>query len=385
MQNRKRVCLVGINNSNFGDPIILKTTEWLLHKSGCQAEFVPLDLKWAETNRSLLNVINCKWTAVFNSEKWNGIRNKWLYKDQYSYFLRELKGCDVVVVVGGGIIKYKYELILGISFAALCQAANKLNVAVVVNAVGVEGYDKRNDLCQKIKSSLELPCVKRVTTRDDVATLTNCYLINTPEKNGGLVADPAVWAAEAYGVKQKEDANLIGLNIGRGNLFRDNGINFSSAKLLELYTDIFFELRKRNYMVCLYTNGGDFDYAMAVNVKRKVEELSKEEVSIYHPQSPIKLVQLISSFKTVVCTRLHSSIISYSLRIPFVGLVWNDKQVLFGNNIGHPELFIRHGDFESKKIVDTLEMSMNLNLNFTEYRQTILDEISLIKRNIINA
>lgn len=67
------------------------------------------------------------------------------------------------------------------------------------------------------------------------------------------------------------------------------------------------------------------------------------------PKSVDELVNIISSFDAAVVTRLHSSIIAYSFDIPTIGLVWNNKQLMFGKAIKHSERFIEES-FDEKSL-----------------------------------
>ena len=49
---------------------------------------------------------------------------------------------------------------------------------------------------------------------------------------------------------------------------------------------------------------------------------------------------------------------SVSYSVPSVGLVWNDKQRMFGRIIGHPERFIEPEDFNAETVIDAVEAAM---------------------------
>src|SRR5690606_25962164 len=60
---------------------------------------------------------------------------------------------------------------------------------------------------------------------------------------------------------------------------------------------------------------------------------------------------IISKFSVVIAARLHANIIAYSLDIPSIGLVWNDKLTFFGNKIGVPERFIPTEHLSAENII----------------------------------
>jgi polysaccharide pyruvyl transferase WcaK-like protein len=55
---------------------------------------------------------------------------------------------------------------------------------------------------------------------------------------------------------------------------------------------------------------------------------------------------------------MHACIIAYSLDIPAVGLVWNEKLTFWGKSIGLSQNFISLENNNSSNIVDCLEKSM---------------------------
>ena len=64
---------------------------------------------------------------------------------------------------------------------------------------------------------------------------------------------------------------------------------------------------------------------------------------------------MICSFDALITGRLHASILAYSYGVPSVGLVWNDKQKMFGKATGHPERFVTYENFEAGHIIDLIE------------------------------
>ena len=50
----------------------------------------------------------------------------------------------------------------------------------------------------------------------------------------------------------------------------------------------------------------------------------------------------ISGFSSVIAVRMHANIIAFSLGIPSVAFVWNDKLRFFGQSIGYPDRFIEY-------------------------------------------
>lgn len=70
------------------------------------------------------------------------------------------------------------------------------------------------------------------------------------------------------------------------------------------------------------------------------------------------LVEKIGSYDAIVACRLHPSIIAYSLQVPTVGIVWNNKVTSFYENIGYPERVVTVDKISAKLIADRLELAM---------------------------
>lgn len=75
-------------------------------------------------------------------------------------FAQLLKGQDKAIIAGGGIIHYKFhDYYAGIcAFILACQ---RLNVPCIINAVGVEGYNRKSSKCRMFAKFLSLPIVKK--------------------------------------------------------------------------------------------------------------------------------------------------------------------------------------------------------------------------------
>lgn len=95
------------------------------------------------------------------------------------YYRKEIADCQLVVVVGGGLIKYTTQY-FGTGLRGLLKAAKKNHVKVIFNAVGVEGYDSANSRCKELKYILRHSAFQSVTTRDDIETLRRDYFDGHP-------------------------------------------------------------------------------------------------------------------------------------------------------------------------------------------------------------
>ena len=91
------------------------------------------------------------------------------------------KDLDVLIFVGGGLIKFKQQNFHYI-ITDIIKVAQDLKIPVVFNSVGVEGYDLQDVNCQMLKHAINSKCVKAISTRDDFDLLKNSYIENNKIK-----------------------------------------------------------------------------------------------------------------------------------------------------------------------------------------------------------
>src|SRR3954447_13160765 len=177
----KRVILAGLlNDKNLRDIVIADCAKFLYNevtRNASDIEYVSLDLtgyyKYISKKPFLIRKLYGAWNRsanLFTAKKMNG-----RVKLNSRYYQRQIKGTSLIVIVGGGMIKYKYQH-FWVYLSGLIDAAERLGVPIVLNALGVEGYDKNDPRCQILKQALNNPAVKVITTRDDIDTLRNLYL-----------------------------------------------------------------------------------------------------------------------------------------------------------------------------------------------------------------
>lgn len=290
-----------------------------------------------------------------------------------------------IVFAGGGIIKYKAQSFY-ISIDVITGIAEQYGIPVMFNAVGVEGYDENDRYCRLLRNALNRTCVKKITCRDDVELLNNKYL-DTPI--AVKVADPACTISKIYpAAKRKTDSGhkVIGLGSVRYGLFTDHGIALDKQKMKELWKGIFTELNRRGYVCKIFCNGTRPDYQAGEEIVRELG-VDKKTCLVERPKSDKDLTDIINSFDALICGRLHASIISYSYGIPFIGLVWNDKQMMFGESIGEPYRFVSLKEFNAGTIVDRVEQVMQNNgkwmIDREAYFSTTLSEMTDYFRSFV--
>ena len=75
---------------------------------------------------------------------------------------------------------------------------------------------------------------------------------------------------------------------------------------------------------------------------------------IRQPFNARELVSQIRRMSGMIACRMHSNIIAYSLGIPSIGLVWNEKMTFWGTKCGYPERYIPYTKLEARTVVEAL-------------------------------
>lgn len=399
----KKIALVGLKyDTNLGDPIIYESTKFLVEKALKEKgineyEIIPLDMTGRIGFNSYANYptnkivsygkkilgntlkISLKLTKKIKRFNHNLQIKKWYLSNEYNrnlyFYNKQLKNVDMIIFVGGGIIKYKYQS-FNFYIESIIKIAEKNNIPVIFNSVGVEGYDENDSRCALLKKALNKNCVKLITTRDDLKTLEMSYLENKKIITA-QVSDPATWIGDAFNVKKDDNSGVFGLGVIRDKIFRDNDIDISEEQLLSLWRDIIDTLDKRNEKWVIFTNGLSYDYEFGIKLMKYLgRENEIEDKVLDIPKTPEELVKNISKFKGIIASRLHACIIAYSLEIPAVALVWNNKLSMFGKSINASERFITNENFNARHIVDTLEEAVRSGYDLEEklrYKNTSIE------------
>lgn len=264
---------------------------------------------------------------------------------------------DIIIFGGAPMFNYLYQDLYERT-AVILEIAEEYHKPVVFSAIGVEGYDEENIKCQRLKAALNLDCVKQITTRDDFTSL--CRYKENEQVVLGKVSDPAVFSSDIfrkYKIPDKRRAKKkIGIFILRLNAFSDNQIDFTREDSITLWTKLVRELEARGYDYELLTSGHFSDEAVLDCLIRDYG--ISESKCVFNMNAPEKLVQKISSYDAVVSCRLHPSIISFSLDVPSVGIVWNTKVRGFYDSVGYGKRVIDVNHTSPKDIADNLEQAM---------------------------
>lgn len=363
INSKRNILLVGlIYDLNLGDLAIyescLKITKDCLNSlAASNVEIKALDLYARETSEN-----NCKQKPKIVIKLRNIImpsKTKTTEELEMGICVKLQDLCSKIIdentigilFVGGGLIKFSSQIIAKPMVTILNYAQDR-HIPVMLSAVGIEGYDNSVS-CQELKKALNYHCVKMITTRDNIELLQKCYVENR-DIISKKVADPACSIKQLYPLSHK-GYKSIGLGVVRGSLFSDYGVDFNENQALDLWSELYCEVIKRGYNCQLFSNGLPADQAFAEKVVKQLNKHGIKANVLPRPKNIRQLVDIISLFDGIVVARLHASILAYAYDIPFIGLVWNEKQWMFGQSIGGKDRFLRCQDFSASYILDKLE------------------------------
>lgn len=336
------IVLVGYINRNLGDPAIAECARYILEES--------------------LN------TA--------GIEKYYIHL--YNMYIRDMaviEKADVIVFAGGGLVKYKRELFYEF-IPEIIEVAQKNDIPVYFNCVGVEGYSETDPRCQALKKAINSACIKGITIRDDYDLFVEHYLRR--DMDCRKVLDPVSIAAEVYHVNDKrERKKVIGLQIARPELYEDYGVEgFSREQQLEFWKQLIDKIESETeYKWQIFSNGLLQDYMFHRELLAYMGKEECEEYLVPRPAEVRELVTTISEYSGIVATRLHGNIIAYAVNVPSIGLVWNDKMVRWGESIGYKERFLDVTMFDAAIVFDKMIQAMEEGIiNISKKEKIYIEE-----------
>ena len=241
------------------------------------------------------------------------------------------KDADLVLISGAGTLKYDVRLNFGPFYKVISEYAQKNNVPCVINAIGVESrYNNDDYRCTQFSKTLSNSIFKIISTRDDLVELKK--YVDNPKTEIFKVADPGILASYIYNISKDNLSDTVGVGIIDYERFTEFHRGISRKDYIRTIIGIINNLNKSNQEWKLFTNGDVGDTMCAYEIAERLKVTPDKYVVI--PRNPKNLVEIISSFKGLITSRLHSTIIAYSLNIPFVAISWNNKLSYFAENIG---------------------------------------------------
>lgn len=283
------------------------------------------------------------------------------------YFEKKFKNVDVIIIDGAGLLEYSaneyQEPLLLIS-----QYGEENNIPVIYNAIGRSGeFDPKDYRCQVLMKALRSNAVKYVSARDSLESVQACVGSLHEVK---LMADAAFQCAEAYRVYQEKDAKKIGIGLIRGDSLQRYGIDFSEEDWVKLFVDVGKELKRRGYTFFYFTNGMPADYEVGKKVLKEAQLDSSYLED--RPTNAKDLMQTLAQCQGIITCRMHSSIATFSMKIPSVVFSWNKKVDRYMDILGFPDRAISVENFNANFAVDCLENAIKQGISASNQQRMAL-------------
>lgn len=377
-----RILLIGERySSNLGDGIICEVVESLLQTYYSHSHITVADISGRsdyEHNFGIKNKRNVKETTKKIIKKilfkLNIDINNILKLKRKKYIKKICRqDYDIAIFAGGHLLKDTF--IPAIEDFTYYLALNK--TPIIFNACGAAKI-KDYELERTLKRILNKDNVVSISIRDDVERVNSLYL-----KESNMKAlpthDPGIWAKDIYKINKK-DSETIGLGIMLVPHIEKN-------KIIKFWKEIITALEKESISWRMFCNGSEDDYELAKYILRDMSysEYEIEDLLDIRPKRPKELVKIISEFNSIISFRLHSHIIAYSLDIPSIAIVWDDKVEFFFEKIGYTDRCKKIED-NSTEIVNTLinaqQKPYESNLRVKQKKQSLDILVKSIEGNI---
>lgn len=383
-----KIGLIGLPyDDNLGDLVMMESLEKIIkQKLKIDAEFVRVDLlaRNLKSEVSYSNYIIKKIVGFFEkfinekiAQTLNIRRFNYFEKNEIKrHFKNQLKGCDVAIIVGGGIINFRTNRFVN-HFSSIINCLEQLNIPCILNSLGVEqGYDLSFPNCRVYKKALNSEQVQAISTRDNLNTLRE-YVRN--EEKTTLVSDSACFICGLDNIKEKK-ACSIGIGIIRPEIFDSYKMRDLKKSYLSLINNLIEILKQENYQFQLFTNGNEQDFAFGQSL------LEKHGLSINFlaekPENSEELEINISSYEKIICSRLHAAIIAYSANVPVMGIDWNGKLKSFGEQIYTNNLFYFPNEITAEKVINILNSINDYKWTQKNKEKYLEKEFNFLKSNL---
>lgn len=385
----KKVAVIGLYAiKNAGDNILCEATQYLIKQKNPEVQIVEVDVNPRIKSYKGLELIPFWISKVLIRVSGSIFKyeNSSRFRYYYEYFMwwlkinhkfkTQLKDVDAIVFAGGGFLKFRTQ---GLNYYVeqIMRIARKNNIPVMMNGVGIEGYSETDIRCQRLKKAINQDCFKVITTRDDIDTLKNNYIVN-PNIKIAHVGDPALWVPECYNMKRNENpSNVVGINVIRGRVYQAYGNTLSEFELLNFYKKLVQGVEERGWDWVLFSNGMAADQKFGAMLLRALGCSDRRKI-LPTANNSVEFLEQIRSFKLVFGARLHACITSYALDVPVVGLIWSEKLRIFADVIGKKDSFFEENELNIDNILDAMEREMNSN-----YDKTIRDDLRTRTKNYL--
>lgn len=266
----------------------------------------------------------------------------------------KIVSADVIVIPGGAMFGINYLGVAGY-IEHILSLAEQNDIAVIFSSIGFNHMDESDESDERLSDILAHPCIKAVSVRDSL----DIFRRYAGDRADSIcpVCDPAFWTASVYHrdiaditeQKRLRQAPVVGINVVRGGLFKDNCVDWTLTKEEAYLYALSQLLDSKGIAYRFFTNGQTWD---GNTMKHFADKYGIPADKFIYPETAREVVQAIAGFDAVIAIRMHAAIISYALSVPSVNFVWNPKLPYFYETIGYPERAVPPQEWSAEKAAD---------------------------------
>ncbi|MDO4619591.1 MAG: polysaccharide pyruvyl transferase family protein [Lachnospiraceae bacterium] len=360
-----------LNSTNLGDPVIVRSVEYLVRRICPQDVIRTADLTGAEVPdraqelrneaeedgqraeeaapaaavpsvRHLqlrsLRTAGRRWVTAHTPLDLQYRRDRErLDRDRAAMAaLLDAQPTDRVIVAGGQMLMDSYALYV----AALIRECEKRKIEVILNACGTGPLCSRHNK-RELTQALESPCVRLVSVRDGAEKVRGWGV----HREVIETCDAALYSAEVYPEERSCKAYGDEKTVGLGPIYSPF---MPLKKEIRFWKKLTALLDEKQIPWVFFCNGSPEDYLIAGDILQSISTdrgQSSEELKASHllkrSTTPEELLAQERQLRGLISFRLHSHIIAASLGLPSVGLIWDQKLPGFFRQLGAEERSLR--------------------------------------------
>lgn len=270
----------------------------------------------------------------------------------------QIVSADLIVIPGGAMFGINY-LNVAEHIEHILDLADEKDIPVIFSSLGFNHMADSSENDERLHRILSRSCIKAVSVRDSDDIFRRYAGQQTYEIIP--VCDPAVWTeavyahdiAAAYAEKRDRKAPVVGINIVRGGLFKDNGVDWTLTKEEKYLKALSEILDEKGIDYRYFTNGQTWD---ANTMKHFADKYKIDNDKLIFSDTSREVVQAVAGFDAVIAIRMHASIISYGLGVPSINYVWNPKIPELYRKIGYPERAVMPENWSAEKAAEFIDI-----------------------------
>lgn len=364
-----RIAICGETHSqNLGDGVIAESLAYLIRRAIPDSQIVYLDISGRPDRGGNEPPI----VGLHRGFGWNLYGRSRAFRRVYAMLSlllvplrdRPAHGPLDLAIIGGGQLIMDNELNFPTKIFRLVHfhlARDTKCLAIYSCGVGSAWSSIGRVLYGRVLRDRRMTC-RMVRDEDSRRNLIRVFRLDAADVD--IAHDPALCAAEAYGMAPSVASTGIGLGImapldDMAGVQPQYAARFGAAFLTKLWTETAVELAESGQAVRLFTNGAPSDQAFAETIWRALPDRARDRVTVCpRPERPEQLVRLIAGFRAILAQRMHAHVVAFSLGVPSVGLVWDSKLREFGALTGRGNFFLEPDAATPPRLLERLDTAL---------------------------